>query len=284
MSVADGLAADFVEAAADPDVPAADLGVLAQALDAELAAHPERAQDVLPTLGPVLAQAEGPPLFIAAVLVGGLVERGAPPGAAAPLVPRLQGWLHEVAAAGSGAVGAFQALDETWRAAVAVLGAWPEARLALQADLPAALAAARAHPGAGWLVRLLSAPHRRPLEVEAGGARWAGSVTGVADVAQLAVLVNAALGAPVPATALACAQGVGPQVLQEAVTLPWGLAVPGEGPAPEHASLPELFGLDEPVRFVAVPRAAPTPQPVGRAFATLRAELALTRLGHPDLG
>jgi len=274
--VAAGLAADFVEAAADPEVPAADLGVLAQELDAEVAAHPEAAQVVLPAIAPLLVEGEGAPLYITAVLVGGMVERGASPEPAAPLLGRVQVWLHDLAEGRSDPTSWIN-LDETWRAAVAVIGAWPEARAGMQDSLPDALAAARAHAGAAWLARLLAAPQERRLEVEvpARGATLAGRVTGVADLLQLAILVNHALGPALDPEVVACARGEGPQVLPRGVQLPWALGVPGEGEPPEHTSLPELFGLDELIRVVATPDGAPRQRPVGRAFATLRASLTL---------
>ena len=238
-----GLVEDFAEAARDPDVPTAELAILAQELVAAAAGRPD---EVLGALAPLLAE----------------------------LVARVQGWLQ--AAAGADAEAA-AALDEVWRPAVAVLGAWPERRLQLQVVLPEALALARRHEGAAWLARLIAAPHRRPLtlEVPARGARYAGTVTGVADFAQLAVLVNAALAPDLDPSAVASARGEGPQVSLRPVALPWALTVPGEGAPPEHASLPELFGLEEPVGLVAHLDPAPRSRSVGRVFATLSADLEL---------
>lgn len=264
-----GLLADFVQAAQDDEVPMSDLGVLAAELDA--AAGPKPPADLAAGLRPVL-EADGPALFVAAVLLGGWVERGADPRAAAPLLDRLPGWI--TAAAGH-APEAAVTLEQVWRPAVAALGAWPEGRARLEARAGEALRVlASAHPGAAWLRRLLDAARTVTLRLVVPdlGVDTRATAVGIADLLQLSVLVNAAFEDLDP-EAVACARGEGPQTRPGRVRLPRVLTEPDGEILPEGAGLDGLPVVEGSALVVALKNPEPFERPIGRVFSTLAATL-----------
>lgn len=269
----EGLVGDLVAAARDPDVPMHELGVLAQEIDGGVRADPSAAVVAAKALAP-LFEDDGPALFLAAVLHAGWVERGADPHRAAPWVRRLPGWFE---AAAAGAEDAQAALQELWRPAVAVLGAWPEMRDELAARTASARAELGQHAGVRWLTRLFEAAEARTVWVATPdlGTRALVKVRGIADVLQLSVLVNAAFVSGFEAdaeAAVTCARGSGPQTVATQVVLPRVLTdIEGEV-LPEGASLAALPQVEGAPFIAALLNPEPFVRPVGRTFATLTAE------------
>lgn len=267
----DGLVADFVEAALDPEVGVPDVAMLAQEVDVAAGLAPETLARAATGIAPLL-EADGPVLYIAAVLLGGLVERGAPAAAGERLVRRLPAWVEAAAgpAEAEATARALGDLSEVWRPLVAVLGA----DAALRAGVVPLIEAIDAIDleGAAWLAHLLRAGERRAIAVWGPERSWArrGEVQGVADVLQLTLLVHGGLGADVPAEALACARGDGPAFLPVPVELPYVLTDAAGDPLPEGM---ELSALADPVSVHVRVRAQPELRPAGRAFATLGATL-----------
>lgn len=268
----EGLVQDFVEAAQDPSVPAHELGVLAQELDVAVGAQGSSAPDAIALLGP-LFEAEGPALYIGAILAGGWVERGAAPHHARALVQRLQGWLT---AAERGEPEAGQTLNEVWRALVAIIGAWPEARRSLKGEASRlARAVAEHHPAGIWLARLIDAPDALPLRIvvpDQDRSLYC-NVTGVGDILQLSVLVNAAL-TELPEEAVQCARGQGAQTRAMTLRLPRVLTELDGEILPEGAELSALPQHEGRALVVAMLNPEPFVRPVGRVFSTLKAELS----------
>jgi len=268
-----GLLDDFIQAAKDESVPAHELGTLAQEVDSAVSTDFEQAAEAIAALAELLSL-DGPPLYIVSVMLGGWVEQGAPAQAAAPLVRRMQAWLSSAL---RGEAASLEALSETWRPLVAILGAWPEARLRAADEVGAlAKSLAPSHPAGVWLSRLFAAPHKlsvqvvlperaQPIEAE---------VSGVADILQLSVLVNAAFET-VPEEAARCARGEGPQVPGTTVRLPRVLTELDGEVLPEGADLSVLPEHEGRTLVVALRNPEPYERPVGRVFATLKASLRL---------
>lgn len=269
-----GLLDDFIQAAKDESVPPHELGTLAQEVDSAVSTEFEHAGEAIAAVSELL-HLDGPPLYIVSVMLGGWVERGAPPQGAAPLVRRMQQWLPKAV---QGESSSLEALSETWRALVAILGAWPQERLRAAEDVGAfAERLASSHPAGVWLTRLFAAPHKQSVQVilPERAEPIEAELTGVADILQLSVLVNAAFET-VPEAAAKCARGEGPQQVPGAtVRLPRVLTELDGEVLPQGADLSVLPQHEGRTLVVALSNPEPYERPVGRAFSTLKASLRL---------
>ncbi len=271
-TVFEGLLADFVDAALNPEVPTHELGVLAQELNTAVMADVGQLDSAIRGLRTLL-DAEGPALYIASVLVGGWIERGGAPQEARRLLQRLPGWLE---AAATGDEASQLILHEVWRPIVATLGAWPQMRLELVPAIQAHVQALPEHPGGQWLGRLLTVPSNLPLWIYLPDrkVRVKAEVSGVADVMQLSLLINAAFEDLDPQVG-ACARGQGAQTRAQSVKLLRVLTEADGEILPEGAPCSVLADDEGRKLVVAMLNPEPFERPVGRIFSTLSADLKI---------
>lgn len=273
-------------------------------------------------------------LVLSAVMAGALIERGTPGDALERvLFPRLKGWLSEsvvlldaLLASRPAAltepsdemdenewVGtrlsderAWALIGDTHLAAVALLGASPEARANERDLLPALRRLEPYHPGAAWLRQMLDVLDDEPLVVIDVAARRGsvGTMSGVASNFELFVLIADAascleLPRP-PEAAVRCLSGLGAQdsgivveaafnayaysALSEASKLPepsdyggsahwiWGEGEPWEIPTLDGTRV-VLIGPPSYARLI----------PAQRTFASLRACLEMRALATDEV-
>ncbi|MFZ0338077.1 MAG: hypothetical protein WAL45_08605 [Terracidiphilus sp.] len=130
-----------------------------------------------------------------------------------------------------GPAAAWEALEQYWPFAIAVLSVSPESRVRAASLRPAASKIAPYHPGGAWIDQMLSVLHQAPIVVIEPRTLIGmfGRISGVANNFQLNVLLMGgfpgAEGLPqrVSQNALDVAHGRGPQKIQETVKGVWNL-------------------------------------------------------------
>jgi hypothetical protein len=271
-SALEGLLADFVEVALNPEVPAHEVGVLAQELNTAVTTDATQIDTAIRGLS-ALFDAQGPTLYIASVLVGGWIEQGGAPQGAKRLLGRLPQWLE---AAASGDEAAQLDLHEVWRPLVAILGAWPEMRLKLAETVSAHAAALPKHPAGLWLGRLLAVAPSVPLWIYLPDRkiRVKAEASGVVDIMQLSLLINSTFEDLDPRVG-ACARGEGAQTRAQPVKLPRVLTEADGEVLPEGAPCSILVEDEGRKLVVAMLNPEPFERPVGRVFSTLAAGLRI---------
>ncbi|MBK7584273.1 MAG: hypothetical protein IPI67_29230 [Myxococcales bacterium] len=330
---------------AEPFEPEVARGAASALLNAALDTAVDEREALVSELAEDLKR-EGSSLTLSTVMAGALVERGAPGRALeSALFPRLRRWLDESVklldkvlgeqpardASGGDEVDEVDEVDEsewvgtrlseerpwaligdTYLAAVAVLGADPEARRRQRELLPALRRLEPYHPGAAWLRQLLDVLDAEPLLVidVAAGRGLSGTMSGVASNFELFVLVaDAASGDPAggyltlvrpPAEAVSCLTGHGAQdsglVVECAFNAYAYTALVERGSLPEASdysgSAHWIWGEGEPWEIPAVdgtrvlligPSSYARLIPAQRTYASLDAQVRLTPLSEAEV-